>query len=231
VTGWLSGPGWLPVAMDIPVRIGRDEARRRALAELNKAKYGGTPPWLNDLLDRAETLLTRLLELITRLSAARQGGGISWGFVIAVLILLVALGLVIWRVGLPRWRKRGSAGAVEVDSTRPPADYRELAEEHAARGDWRSAVRDRFRAVVRELEVRTILDVRPARTAWEAAFSAARTLPTCRDELVDGAELFNGVVYGDRAADSQAYARMVDIDSAVVSAADRVDLAAEAVPV
>ena len=82
-------------------------------------------------------------------------------------------------------------------------------------------------AVVRELEVRTILDVRPARTAWEAAYSAARVLPASRDWLQRGAESFNAVVYGDRPADQAAYQQMVSVDEQVVAAADTTDWAAD----
>jgi len=81
--------------------------------------------------------------------------------------------------------------------------------------------------VVRELEVRTILDVRPARTAWEAAYSAARVLPASRDWLQQGAESFNAVVYGDRPADQAAYQQMVLVDEQVVAAADTTDWAAD----
>lgn len=218
-----------PLAWDVPVLIGREEARRRALDELAKAKYGGTPGWLTDLLDRAQSLLERVLELVYRVQAARgAGGGPSLGFVLAVVLLVAAIGLVVWRVGLPRWRRRVRDGAVEADPMLAATDYRERSTALAAEGDWRGAVRDRFRAVVRELEVRTVLDVRPARTAWEAAASAGRVLPDCRDRLVDAADTFSSVVYGERAADPTAYERMVALDAAVTDAADRVDLAADA---
>lgn len=216
--------------LDIPVAIGRDEARRRALDELAKAKYGGTPEWLQQAGERAVRLLEQIGALLARWQANRQGGGISPGFVIAVVVALVLLALVVWRVGLPRWRRRAVAGeSLDLDPTRPAADYRTLAERHARAGDWRSAVRDRFRALVRELEVRTILDVRPARTAWEAAYSAARTLAGNTDDLYDGAEMFNAVVYGGAGADEAAYGEMVRIDAAVTGAADTAELAAEPV--
>ena len=90
---------------------------------------------------------------------------------------------------------------------RPPTTGT-CADQHAEHGDWRAAVRDRFRALVRELEVRTILDVRPARTAWEAAYAASRLLPGCRDDLRTAAEDFSAVMYGERRADETLYRRM-----------------------
>jgi hypothetical protein len=48
--------------------------------------------------------------------------------------------------------------------------HRELAEAAAGEGRWADAVRERLRAVVRELESRGALDPRPGRTAgrWPA---------------------------------------------------------------
>ena len=176
-------------AYDIPILIGRDEARRRAEQELAKAKYGSaTPDWLTRALDRASALAERFIELLARLAGGPDGAGsgINWGFLIAVGLLLAALVIVVWRVGLPRWRRRSAAGAVEADPTVQPTDYRARAESLAVAGDWRGAVRDRFRALVRELETRTILDVRPARTALETAVGAGRHLPELARSAVGG---------------------------------------------
>jgi len=218
--------GW-PVPLDIPVRIGGEEARRRAVDELAKAKYGGLPDWADELLNRLGRVLDRIVEAVLRFVFGSPGGGagISPGFVIAVVLLLVAIGLVVWKVGLPRWRRRSIDAAVDLDASVPAADYRHLADQHAEHGDWRAAVRDRFRALVRELEVRTILDVRPARTAWEAAYAASRLLPGCRDDLRTAAEDFSTVMYGERRADETLYRRMAAIDDRVTAAADTVDLA------
>ena len=220
-------PILLPLA--VPVRIGPEEAQRRAAEELAKAKYGGTPQWLSDLADRADAAVSRLVELFLRAFDHRlgAGGGVNWGFVVAVLLLLAAVVLVVWRVGLPRWRGRRRDAAVELDPTRAAADYRTTADQAAAAGDWAAAVRDRFRAVVRELEVRTILDVRPARTASEAAYRASRALPDCTEVLRAGAESFNAVVYGDRPATAETYRQMVALDDRVTGAAAGADLAAD----
>jgi hypothetical protein len=218
--------GWL-VPLDVPIRIGGEEARRRAAEELAKAKYGGLPDWADELLNRLGQVLDRIVEAVLRFVFGSPGGGtgISPGFVIAVVLLLVAIGLVVWRVGLPRWRRRSRDAAVDLDASVPAADYRHLAEQHAEHGDWQAAVRDRFRALVRELEVRTILDILPARTAWEAAYAASQLLPGCRDDLHASAEDFNAVMYGERRADEALYRRMTDIDDRVMAAADTVDLA------
>lgn len=217
------------ILLDIPIEIGGDDARRRALEELAKAKYGGTPEWLQRAAERASRWAERGVDAYLRWRAGQNAGaGVSPWFVIAVVLLVAALALVVWKVGLPRWQRRRSPDdALALDPTKAATDYRALADQAAAAGDWRIAVRERFRAVVRELEIRTVIDVRPARTAWEAAYSASRAVPAAADALHTGAELFNAVVYGDRAADADTYARLVAVDETVTTAADRVDLAAE----
>jgi hypothetical protein len=216
--------------LEVPVRIGRDEAQRRAAEELAKAKYGGTPDWLVELAERADRWVQRIVDLVFRIFVEQdQCGGVNLGFLLAVGILLVAIAVVVWRVGLPRWRPHHRDAAVALDSTRPAADYRALAEQHAASGDWAAAVRDRFRALVRELETQAILDERPARTAWEAAYRASQVLPTCREALRTGAESFNAVVYGDRPATSAAYQQMVAVEQQVTATADQGDLVDEPV--
>lgn len=222
--------GWL-IPLDIPVEIGRDEARRRALDELAKAKYGGTPQWLQNAAERASRIVERIIDLYLRWrNGPGAGAGVSPGFVVAVALLLAALIVIVWRVGLPKWRKRVRQESLDLDPSRPAADYRSLSQRAADAGDWTGAVRDRFRAVVRELEIRTVLDVRPARTAWEAAYAASRALPDCGESLHAGAELFNQVVYGDGVAGAGAYAQLVALDETVTAAADTMDLAVEVEP-
>jgi hypothetical protein len=218
--------GW-PVPLDIPIRIGGEEARRRAAEELAKAKYGGLPDWADEILNRLGRVVDRIVEAVLRFvfGSPAGGAGISPGFVIAVVLLLVAIGLVVWKVGLPRWRGRSRDVVVDLDASVPAADYRHFAEQHAEHGDWQAAVRDRFRALVRELEVRTILEVRPARTAWEAAYAAGRLLPGCRADLRTAADDFSAVMYGERRADETLYRRMAGVDDRVTAAADTVDIA------
>lgn len=221
--------GW-SLPLDIPIDIDRETARQRAIEELAKAKYGGLPPWVTDTFERIYNLLTRLIEGLVELTMGRMngsGGGFNWAFMVVILLILAIVAFVIWRIGVPRWRRRRQDAELELDPTRAAADYRQLAEAAAATGDWRAAVRDRYRAVIRDLEVRTILEVRPARTAWEAARLASRLLPSAQSALFTGADIFNEVLYGDKRADAERYQQMVEVDVAVLAAADRADLAEE----
>lgn len=202
-----------------PIDISREEAQRRANEELAKATYGGIPEWLTDLLRWVEGVLKSFLELVT--GQVQPGSGLSWGFIIVIVVVLIVIALIIWRVGLPRWQQRKQRDAeVEIDQSISPSEYRDLAAAAAARGDYRTAVRERFRAIVRELEFRTIITPRPSRTALEAALAASRELPPTREPMYTAATLFSAVMYGDREATAADWEQIVAAESAVHAAAD-----------
>ncbi|MDN5726965.1 MAG: DUF4129 domain-containing protein [Propionibacteriales bacterium] len=209
--------------MSPPITIGRDEARRRAEEELAKAKYQGLPTWLQDLLGWLEDRLTDFAELIrlaNRIPSSSGPGEFNWIYLLVVIVVVVAIVLMGWKFGLPTWRRRIKDATVSADPEQSPDDYRSIADRAAAAQEWTVAVRERFRALVRELEERTIIDPRPARTALEAAGTSARMLPAVEPELHEGALLFNDVMYGERVADQPGYERMVAIDVAVRTAAN-----------
>jgi len=214
------------VPLDLPIVIGAEEARRRAESELSKAKYAGPPPWLNDLLERAYERIRRLSELVLQPPGAGQGG-INWVFIVTMLVLLSVIALVIWKVGLPRWSRSRRDVTVGTDPSRAPADYRIGSQRAADAGDWLTAVRERFRATVRALEELTILDVRPARTAWEVAILASRLIPDARAALDGAAGTFNDVIYGHRPASSEDYLHMCGWETQILSSAKRADLSAD----
>jgi hypothetical protein len=137
------------------------------------------------------------------------------GGVVSLLGLLVVVGLVVLviarRVGPLR---PGVLADVPlfVGRQRSAAQYRASADAAAAAGDWDEAVRQRFRAVVRSLEEREILDPRPGRTADEAAADAGRAMPSCADGLRAAARSFDDVAYGGRARDQGADADLRELD-------------------
>ncbi|WP_051208632.1 DUF4129 domain-containing protein [Propionicicella superfundia] len=202
-----------------PIQIDRGEAQRRADEELSKAKYSHMPEWLTQIIEWAQRTLENIVRTVV--GGPGSGGGVSWGLVALVLVLLGVVALVVWRVGLPRWRQVARPDAeVDVDQSVMPVTYRDRAEAAAARGDYRTAIRERFRAIVRELEFRTIIAPRPSRTAFEAAAAAARELPHATDPLYTAAELFSAVMYGDRAGTPAGWQQILDAERAVHAAAD-----------
>ena len=193
------------IPLNVPVDIGRDQAAAAARRELSKAIYQQGQP----------SLLERIAGwALGRIEAALSVVGVSGGVGVVGALVLIALvgGLVAWRVGPLRRTSAPGEHTVFAGRPRAAADYRQAAEAAAARGAWDEAVRDQFRAIVRALEERDILDVRPGRTADEAAAEAGRALPDRASELRLVALRFDDVVYGGAAADPQTYQDMRALD-------------------
>jgi hypothetical protein len=213
----LLGSGGRAVALGaatVPLVPSRDEARGWAVRELADPAYARAQP---GLLERAvRWVLDRLAALRLRADVLPDA---RTGVVLAVLLLALVAALVLLRTGRLRGAGRAPGPAtVFAGATRSAAAYRQLADEAAARGDWTGAVRERFRAVVRGLEERTVLDERPGRTADEAAAEAGRALPGQAADLTVAARLFDEVTYGGRPAGPEHDAPLRSLDAAVAAA-------------
>jgi hypothetical protein len=199
----------LPLAP--PLDPGREEARRWAWQELSDPVYARHE---RGLTERALLWVWRHLQDL-ELPAGPGGTG---GFVILVALVLVVV-LVVWfRAGPLRTAARAARQSVLHDTTLTAAQHRGLADQAASEGRWEEAVRERFRAVVRQLEERALLDELPGRTAQEVAADASRTLPPLARPLHEGARVFDDVCYGSRRATAQHDQRLRELDAQVSSA-------------
>ncbi|MFJ9583678.1 DUF4129 domain-containing protein [Streptomyces acidicola] len=190
-----------------PLTTPRDPAREAARRELSKQMYHeNEPSWFQRALDAFWEWLGKLFGAA---SAATPGGAL--GLVVIVLVVLALLGALWWRLGTPH-RTPTSSAALFDDRPRSAAEHRTAAEAHAAQGHWNQAVQERMRAIVRSLEERALLDVRPGRTADEAASEAGRTLPAHADRLRAAARDFDDVIYGGRSAGDGTYRRLAALD-------------------
>ncbi|GHF77202.1 hypothetical protein FHX82_005944 [Amycolatopsis bartoniae] len=200
----------LPLRVDVPVTIDRDSAQRAAEAELSGPEYHVNDPGLVDRVLR--WLAERLADLFHAASTAVPGGPLGLLVLLAVLVLIAVV--VRLRVGKLA-RTTRVPGLVFEDTTRTAADYRQAAEQAAAAGDFAAAVRERFRALVRGLEERGVLEALSGRTVDEAARDAGARLPASRDALIAAARLFDDVHYGDRPAGADDYRRLAALDEQV----------------
>lgn len=185
----------MQVAAQLADELTRDGARQAARDELTKPEYQVGQP---SLLDRVVAwLVAQVLELFGRAVSVVPGGAAGLAIIVAgVVVLVVLLRLGLGPVGLRdalNDRRRGSR-AMTAD------DYRAEADHLVAQGDWKRAVRARFRAIVRELEQRGVLDPRPGRTAGEIAGEAARAVPVVSAAVRAAALVFDAIWYGDRPA-------------------------------
>jgi hypothetical protein len=197
-------------ALDVPVEISREAAQQAARAELADPAYRQAEP---GLVDRAvQWLFDRLSELLDRASAATPGG--PFGVVVLLLLLVIVIIVIRWRIG-PVRRSRAQPQLLFADSARTAAGHRAAADEHAAAGRWAEAVRERLRAIIRDLEERGLLEPRAGRTANEAAAEAGAVLPACAPGLRDAARVFDEVWYGSRKASSAMAEQLGALDEQV----------------
>ena len=135
------------------------------------------------------------------------------------LVLLALAVLVVWavrRAGLPlRHRRGGRPGDVFDDAPLAAAGHRAAADRAAAAGDLRTAVVERFRAIVRELEEREVVPEQPGRTAGEAAAAAGRACPRWQASSPPPPRLFADVRYGGHDATPAAHDALASLDAAV----------------
>ncbi len=189
------------------VLVYKRQAREAAHRELSKRMYHENDP---SLLERALNAFWDWVgRLLSTAASATPGGTV--GLLVVILFVVAVLAALWWRLGTPR-RQPTSAPALFDDGPRSAAEHRAASEAHAVQGHWNQAVQERMRAIVRSLEERALLDVRPGRTADEAAAEAGRTLPSHTDRLRSAAREFDDVTYGGRRASEQSYHRIAELD-------------------
>jgi hypothetical protein len=198
---------------DLPVVPDRDTAREWLGSELQRPEYAERESLLSRLISWVLDWLSRIDWPVAPVSGVQLGVTVA---VIAAAVVLLAW-LIAGPVQLGRNRAR-SAEVLDTDDARTAAQMRAAADAAASSGDWRTASVERFRAVVRSMEERVIIEPRPGRTAQEAAADAGLRLPAQADGLHAGADLFDGVEYGDRVATAADDADLRALDAAVTAA-------------
>jgi hypothetical protein len=200
--------------------IGRDEARELARRELEKPIYHRDEP---SLVERMfQNVGDWLRELFGNVfDPTRGGSGGGWLAIIVILLTLVAVvALVFWAMR-GRRNTRSDRSALLAAENSAAGDHRAEAVRLAAEGRWAEAIRERLRAVARDLEERVILEPRPGRTADELAEEAARALPDIAEALRSGVGVFDDVWYGDRPGTREGYDRLTALDELTRAARPR----------
>ena len=191
---------------------GRDEARELARVELQRREYAAAkPPLLTRIVNY---LLEKVNELINQAGQHLPGGTKS--LVLLVILLLALITVLVVRLR-PTSTSRSPDGGFDMGRLLSAPEHRRLAEEAVAQGRYAEAVRERLRAVVRELEARGVLDSRPGRTAGEVARDAGAVVPRLTGPLQHAALTFDQIWYGQRVADAAAYAELVEVDRVVTT--------------
>lgn len=192
--------------------LGREAARRAAREELSDRRYSDAqPPLITRIVGR---IIREFFELLAK-AADGAPGGTAGLLLLATLVVLLAA-VVFVKLG-PPGRREATAPLFGAGRERTAGEHRQLAEQAAAEGRWADAVRERLRAIVRELEARGVLDPRPARTADEVARDAGAAVPAIGADLRRATTVFDEVWYGGRTADAASYAVLVDVDGTVTA--------------
>ena len=130
----------------------------------------------------------------------------------------------------PRWRRRKrEKKAREEPGTAEPTDelpdlpveaFVSLADRLAAEGRYAEAVRERLRAIVRNLVDRAVIEHRPGWTVTELAAAAAAARPAVGTPLGEAGRLFSDIWYGQRPAYAEHDARMRVLTAEVAQLAE-----------
>ncbi|GII61410.1 membrane protein [Sphaerisporangium krabiense] len=185
--------------------IGRDEARRRAFEELVRPEY------------QQESLLERLVRIVREFFGGlldQAPGGVPGGLLaLAVIVVLIAalIGLIAWQARKATGGRRAAEGLFGTRE-RTADEHRQEAGRLAGESRWAEAIRERLRAIARDLEHRAIVAPQPGRTADELAEAAGAELPAFAGRLAGAARLFDDVTYGQRPGSPEDYGTMTALD-------------------
>lgn len=212
------------VLAEVPVDPDAETAARWAREELADPIYHEG----QSLLDRVVEWFLDLLQDAQADVAAVDAQAAIIG--LAVLAVVVAAVVLLYTGPVRRARVARASTQVFEDDARTAAQMRASADAYAEAACWNEAVIERFRAILRSLEERAVLDERPGWTADEAASEAGAALPGCAADLRRASRLFDDVRYGDAAARAEDDAWLRGVDAAVAAARPVEDRARTAEP-
>lgn len=182
-----------------PPLVDPDDARSRIREELAESQYDDSEGFVAWLLRVIEEWLISVADGIDGSSAAQAGIAVA-----LALALVAAAVAVLRRTGLVR---RGATLSVEAALDAQPVlsagELREAARTAITAGRLDDATVLALRALVRDLEMRTLLDVTAGMTAHEASAAASRSFPELSGRLQLGADAFDTAAYSHRSTTSK----------------------------
>ena len=182
------------VVLDLPAPSRDPSEVHRAVEEvLSRPEFRQAA---RPLLDRILTwVLAGLGELLASLTATAAGSIIGVALFVAILVVLALLAT---RFARTMSRSPEVAAAIVSLPRRSAADGRAEAEAHERAGEWRQAVRCRYRALVAELSSRGIVEEVPGRTSGEYRGEVDHNLPGAAEAFAGATDVFDRAWYGRR---------------------------------
>src|SRR6266540_2818720 len=199
--------------LDLPAPARDPREVHRAVDEvLSRPEFR---PASRPLLDRIWTwLLTHLGELLAGLTSTTAGSIIGLVLFVVILALLALLAV---RFARTMSTSPEVGAAIVVTPQRGAAEWRADAEAHEASGQWRQAVRCRYRALVADLASRGVVQEVPGRTSGEYRSEVGRNLPNASEAFAGATEVFDRAWYGRRPTDEGEAIRFRDLAGRVLA--------------
>jgi hypothetical protein len=200
-----------------------EEVRQAADEVLSRPEFGEPPV----------TLFQRIIDWIADLFGdppsqtveTRGGGGGSGLLTVVLLVLLVALIVLVVRalIRQPRLHRTDAdpEPTIEVTEHRSAASWDGVAADHEAAGEWKEALRARFRALLEHLVERGVVDEVPGRTTGELRLEVADRAPAAAGDFAEVADLFDAAWFGEADTGPEDVRRLVDHGARVLAATER----------
>lgn|ERR1700678_274106 len=152
-------------------------------------------------------------------------GGTWETFVVLAVLVTAVTGVVflVVRNGLPRRSRRARPTGVVVtdeDRARSAEQWRQDADRLAAQGNYREAMRCRYRALVAELAARRLIDQLPGRTSGDYERAVRALVPEAAEQFSSVTRLFERCWYGQEASDARAQVVFEQAAGAVIAQVD-----------
>ncbi len=200
--------------LDPPLDPSGDEARRELRRELVRPEY-----YQDDVVGRLTRWLDRLIS--STVDAASGSSFLTTAAAILVVLLIVAGILLLASRARRTATGRAARTPALTDEVVSADQLRARAEAALAGGDAAGALVDAYRAAaVRQVERGRIEDL-PQATAHELADALVAVFPEHRTAVLRGADLFDGVLYGERPATTGQAAELLALDDALSGRAVR----------
>lgn len=201
----------LIVLVAAPIDPDAPEARRWLEDELLKPEYQNAKPTVFDLAMQA------IRDWIAGLLGGAGGvpGPIVTLIVVLVVVALVVIAFLVF--GVPRLRRarRTMLPLFDDHDVRDLAEIRRAAEAAATAGDWPLAIEERFRALVRGIVDRDLVQVHPGTTARAFTDASARPFPAEAGGLAAAAAAFDEVRYSGGTGDAVVYGDLTRLEQRI----------------
>jgi hypothetical protein len=178
----------------------------------------------SDSKSLAQRVFDWLLDQIKVPFSAAAGGNKVVGVVILILFL-TALGYVLSRIrfGMPASiTTKDDSPDIDIEEDRPADVWRADAEQAEAAGEWKLALRARYRWLLGELIARELVVNVPGRTPGEYRTDMVRALPDESTAFATATDLFERAWYGNEPTGPDENRQFRSCAEQVLAAAERV---------